>query len=132
MRHHALLLSSAAVLSAVFALSPSHAAAPQEWDGDFHPAKVSYLAYSGTLSEKEPPKMGKQKVSLMIEGQLAQDLFASIGPDQKTACGEGSGLRMRRRGDVSCTFDKDAKSYPYTCYIGVDVRTGKSSTGSIC
>jgi hypothetical protein len=132
MPHHAQLLSSAAVLAAILTLSQSRAAIPQEWDGDYRPAKVSYLAYSGTLSEKEPPKTGQQKVSLMIEGQLAQDLFSSIGPDQKTACGEGSGLRIRQRGDVSCTFDKDSKSYPYTCYIGVDVKTGKSTAGSIC
>ncbi|OON64060.1 hypothetical protein B0920_12220 [Massilia sp. KIM] len=132
MRHNVRLLTSAAILSAVFTLTQSNAAGPQEWDGDFHPAKVSYLAYSGTLSEKQPPKIGKQKVSLMIEGQLARDLFASIGPDEKDACGEGTGLRIRRRGDVSCTFDKESKASPYTCYIGVDLKTGRSTAGSIC
>ncbi|MBQ5947876.1 hypothetical protein [Massilia sp. ST3] len=132
MRRNTFLLLSAAMLSAVAAFPHSHAAAPQEWDGDFHPAKVSYLSYSGSLSEKEPPKTGRQKLSLMMEGQLAQELFASIGPDQKDACGEGSGLRIRRRGDISCTLDKDSKAYPYTCYIGVDIKTGKSTTGSIC
>lgn len=132
MQRNTFLLLSSAMLSAVFAFSHSQAAAPQEWDGDFHPAKVSYLTYSGSLSEKEPPKAGKQKLSLMIEGQLARELFGSIGPDQKDACGEGSGLRTRRRGDVTCAFDKDSKSHPYTCYIGVDIKTGKSTTGSIC
>jgi hypothetical protein len=132
MRRSALLLPSTVVLAANFLLFQSHAATPKQWDGDFHPTKVSYLAYSGTLSEKEPPILGKQKLSLMIEGQLAQEMFASIGPDQKNACGEGSGVRIRERGDVTCTHYKDSKSSPYTCYIGVDLKTGKSTVGAIC
>ena len=111
MRHTPLLLCCAVLME-----SSSHATTPNKWDGDFHPAKVSYLAYSGTLGEKEPPKAGKQKLSLMIEGQIAQELFESLGPDQKQACGgETSGVRIRQRGDVSCSYDRNAKASHYTC-----------------
>lgn len=128
MRNTSLLLSAALLLSSTQAATPKRPA----WDGDFHPAKVSYLSYSGTLSEKGPPKAGKQKLSLLIEGQLAQDLFDTLGTDQKNACGDTSGLRIRERGDVSCSFDKELTSSPYTCYIGVDLKTGKSTAGAIC
>lgn len=131
MRHIAPILSSAIVFATAFLLSPSHATPPKEWDGEFAPTKTSYLMYSGSLSEKEPPKPGKQKLSLLIEGQLAQEMFDAIGPDQKQACGASTGVRIRSRGDVTCSFDREIKS-PYTCYIGIDFKTGKSIQGSYC
>ena len=91
MRHAALPLSSIALLSAALFISSSHAGNPKEFDGDFHPAKVRYMTYSGDLGEKEAPKFGKQKVSLLIEGALAQEMFESLGRDQKDACDAGSG-----------------------------------------
>lgn len=131
MRHNALLLSSAVLLSAVFVFSLSRADTPKAWDGMYAPAKASYLLYSGPLDEKEAPKPGKQKLSLMIEGQAAKQMFEAIGPDQKDACSASTGVRIRSRGDVTCAFDREIKE-PYTCFIGVDLKTGKSIGGETC
>lgn len=132
MRHTTLLLLSAILLPMTVLLSSSHAATAKEWDGMYSPSKSSYLLYSGDPGEKEAPKPGQQKLSLMMEGQLAENLFHSIGPDKKQACGASTGVRIRTRGDVTCAFDRELKSEPYTCFIGVDLKTGKSIRGETC
>ena len=124
---HTILFVSLALL-----LSPSRADAPKEWDGDYTTAKARYMIYSGSLGEKEPPKIGSSKVSLMVEGQLAQELFNAIGPDQKQACGASTGVRIRERGDITCAFDRELKSAPFTCFVGLNLKTGKSMEGASC
>jgi hypothetical protein len=94
--------------------------------------KTSYLIYSGSLGEKEPPKVGNKKVSLLIEGQLARELFDSLGSDQKHACGASTGVRIRERGDITCSFDREQKAAPYTCFVGLNLNTGKSIVGAVC
>lgn len=126
MKHTILLLSLALLFS------PSRADAPKEWDGDYAKATTRYMIYSGTLGEKEPPKAGNSKVSLLIEGQLARELFNAIGPDQKQACGASTGVRIRERGDITCAFDRELKPAPFTCYVGLNLKTGKSMEGAIC
>ncbi len=71
-------------------------------------------------------------MSFMVEGQIAREMFESIGPDLKGACGASSGLRVRETGDVGCTYDKDNPASPYTCHFGLDLRTGKSILGATC
>lgn len=110
----------------------SHAGTPNEWDGDYLTTKTSYLLYSGSLGEKHAPKPGQQKLSLLIEGPLAQALFDSLGSDQKRACGASTGVRIRMRGDVTCAYDGEIKLAPYTCFVGLDLKTGKSIRGETC
>lgn len=121
-----------ALLSLALLLPPSHAATPTVWDGEYAVAKARYLVYSGRLGEKEPPKVGSKKVSLLIEGQLAQDIFNSLGPDQKQACGASTGVRIRERGDITCSYDREQKIAPFTCYVGLNLKTGKSMEGATC
>jgi len=90
------------------------------------------LIYSGSLGESEPPKARNNNVSLLIEGQLAKELFNAIGSDQQQACGASTGVRIRERGDISCSFDRALKSDSYTCYLGLNLKTGKSMEGAIC
>ena len=113
-------------------LPSSHAETPKEWDGDYANTKTSYLMYSGSIDEKAPPRAGSQKISLMIEGPLAKDLFDSLGADRKRACGASTGVRIRQRGDVTCAYDHEVKPDPYTCFIGLDLKTGKSMPGETC
>jgi hypothetical protein len=120
------------LVSLALVLSSSYADAPKEWDAEFATTKMRYLIYSGTLGETEPPQAGNKKLSMMFEGRLARELFDSIGPDQKDACGASTGVRMRERGDISCSYDRDQKSAPFTCYVGLNLKTGKSMAGSIC
>jgi hypothetical protein len=126
MRKFLLLLASVALLSSAYA------GKTKVWDGTYAPAKASYMLYSGDLGEKGPPKPTDTKLSVMVEGQLAQEMFHSLGVDQKDACAASDTVRFRERGDVSCTFDTESKTFPYTCYVGVNLTTGKSMRGSIC
>jgi hypothetical protein len=102
------------------------------WDGSYKPFQGQYLVYSGELGEQAVPTRTERKAAIMIEGLVAKELFDAIGPDLKDACGTLSGLRVRQKGDVDCTYDKDTPSAPYTCHFGFNLRTGKSIGGSIC
>lgn len=97
-------------------------AAPKQLKGD-------YQVYGGTLSEMLPPTKKDRKVSFMLTGALAKELFEQIGPDAKMSCSDASGYRERNRGDLSCTYTKENG---YACYFGLDVPTGKSIGGAIC
>lgn len=74
-------------------------AAPKQLKGD-------YQVYGGTLSEMLPPTKKDRKVSFMLTGALAKELFEQIGPDAKMSCSDASGYRERNRGDLSCTYTK--------------------------
>lgn len=70
-----------------------------------------------------------RKVAFTFRGSLAKDLFDRLGPDAKDACGAAPDHRIRDKGDLSCVWDKREG---YTCYFGLDVRTGGSTYGAIC
>jgi hypothetical protein len=92
------------------------------------PLKGDYYLYGGTMSEMLPPTAKDRKVSFMLNGPLAKDLFHQIGPDVKNACSKAAGYHERHRGDLVCILDEDG----YSCYLGLDVTTGKSTYGVIC
>ena len=120
-----------AVIFGSFALfSLAHAAKP--WDGTFAGFNGKYLIYSGDLGETSAPKPTERKAALVLYGEAAKNLLESIGPDLKDACGTSAGMRVRQKGDLDCTHDKDDRTSSYVCHIGIDLRTGKSMPGSIC
>jgi len=121
---------SGLILGATTLFSLAYAAKP--WDGTYTAFKGEYLIYSGDLGEEAAPIPTDRKAAFMLQGEVARNLFESIGPDLKDACGTSSGVRMRQKGDLDCTYEKDSKSSPYICHIGIDLRTGKSMYGSIC
>jgi hypothetical protein len=125
-KNFALFLAAAALVSLAYA------GTKKIWDGSYETFKGHYLIYSGDLGEQQPPTAGDRKTSFMVEGPLAKELFDAIGPDLKDACGTLSGLRVRQKGHVDCTYDKDHPAAPFTCHFGLDLGTGKSITGSIC
>jgi hypothetical protein len=98
-------------------------------DGRPKPLKGDYQIYGGNLGDMQPPTAKDRKVSFMFKGPLAKELFGHIGPDDTKACGAGPEHRERNRGDLSCVWAKDDG---YTCYLGLDVPTGKSTHGAIC
>ncbi|MYN47640.1 hypothetical protein GTP23_21595 [Pseudoduganella sp. FT93W] len=118
-------------LLVALALFPAERAAEQQepWDGRPKPLNGDYQVYGGTLSESVPPTRKDRKISFMFTGPLGKDLFEHIGPDLKEACGAAPDHRTRRRGDLSCVWTKEGG---YVCYLGLDVPTGKSTSGSIC
>lgn len=114
-------------LLAWFSLTPAAERKEQEryWA---IPIKGDYYMYGGTISEMLPPTDKDRKVSFMLNGLLAKDLFNQIGPDAKHACSTAAGYRERRRGDLVCILDEGG----YSCYFGLNVITGKSVNGIIC
>jgi hypothetical protein len=118
------------ILAASTVLSLAYAAKP--WDGTYTVFKGEYLIYSGDLGEEAAPTHVDRKAAFMLQGEVARNLFESIGPDLKDACGTSSGMRMRQKGDLDCTYDKSSRSSPYVCHFGINLRTGKSTYGSIC
>lgn len=120
------------VLAAATLITYAYAGAKTSWDGSYATFNGRYLAYSGELGEQQQPARSDRKTAFMVEGPLAKELFDGIGPDLKDACGTMSGLRVRQKGHVDCTFDKDHPAAPYTCHFGLDLKTGKSIPGSIC
>jgi hypothetical protein len=112
-------------------LFPLAQAADRKEEGRYlaKPLKGDYYVYGGSIGDSIPPTQNDRKLSLMIIGPLAKDLFDSVGPDAINSCGAGSGYRERNRGDLTCTWTKD---HGYSCYFGLDVRLGKSIRGSIC
>lgn len=123
-------LLSGVILSATAFISFAYAA--QAWDGNFAAFKGEYLIYSGDLGEEAAPTPSDRKAAFLLQGEVARNLFESIGPDLKDACGTSSGMRVRQKGDLDCTYDKNSRSSPYVCHFGINLRTGKSMYGSIC
>lgn len=120
----ALILGAAALGSLAWAAKP--------WDGRYAAFKGEYLIYSGELGEVAAPTPSDRKAAFVLHGEVARKLFDSIGPDLKDACGTPAGLRVRQKGDMDCSYDKDNQSSPYVCRFGIDLRTGKSTYGAIC
>jgi len=118
-------------LVSAFALLPLAHAADKKEEGRYlaKPLKGDYYVYGGSIGDKTPPTPKDRKVSLMFTGPLAQDLFDHIGPDAKDSCRPGPDYRERNRGDLTCTWTKE---HGYSCYFGLDARTGKSMHGSTC
>lgn len=110
----------------------SFAYAAKPWNGDYAAFKGEYLIYSGDLGEEAAPTTIDRKAAFMLQGDVAKNLFETIGPDLKDACGATSEMRIRQKGDLDCTYDKGAKSSHYVCHFGINLRTGKSMYGSIC
>lgn len=100
-----------------------------EWTPEFKPFSGRYQVYSGSPSEKQPPTPSDKQASVVLTGRAAKDLFDQIGPDVKDACSSDPNYRERRKGHLDCSYTKENG---YQCFLGIDLRTGKSTHGSIC
>ena len=117
------------VIGTLVLFSLAHAG-DQKTEGRYRaaPLKGDYYMYGGTMADMVPPTASDRKVSLMLNGQLAKDLFSQIGPDIKPGCSTMTGYHERRRGDLACVLDQGE----YSCYLGLDVIKGKTIHGLIC
>lgn len=95
----------------------------------YRPLHGDYLIYSGSLGEQQAPTRHNRKLSLIVEGVAAREMFDAMAPDEKEVCSSEKGARSRRKEHVWCTF---SPKEGYTCYFGFDLRTGKSIGGGIC
>lgn len=119
----------AVLLSAGILLSYPCIASQQDRPAPYRPIKGEFAIYSGELDDQQAPTVNDKKLSLIVEGSAAKDIFEAMGRDDKHVCGAARGSRSRTRGQVWCTSHPGAG---YTCYFGFDLRTGKSIPGGTC
>lgn len=95
------------------------------------PLTGNYQVYGGSLADMVPPTAGDRNLAFRFVGQTAQDLSSYVGPDVKRAqaCTDAPDYRERRRGHLHCVYWRKTG---YRCFLGLDLKTGKSGNGSIC
>ena len=95
-----------------------------------------YKIFSGeTVAYGEAPTARDRKLSIVIKGQAAKEIFDSIGPDARDMCSLEKGDRERNRGGVQCMYtakDANAAGKGYRCWIGVDLLTGQGAPTVSC
>lgn len=111
------------LLSAIYASSKSN------WTGESRPLKGPYLIYAGQLGEAAPPKQNDRKLAIENTGQPAKEIFESMSPDFQPTCSGEKGDRDRRKGNLYCSYSARGS---YRCFLGFDLRTGKSIAGASC
>ncbi len=119
----------ALVLGASALLSLAYAGDKNGWTWEHKPLKASYSIYSGELGEEAAPTQTDRKLAIEVTGEAAKQIFDSMHPDFKPSCSSEKGDRDRRKGDLYCTYHPNEG---YRCFIGINLRTGKSIAGGIC
>lgn len=88
-----------------------------------------YKIFSGeTVAYGEAPTAKDRKLSIVVKGQAAKEIFDSIGPDAREICSSEKGDRERNKGGVQCMYtamDANAPGKGYRCWIGIDLITGQ-------
>lgn len=95
----------------------------------------SYMIHSGGTAYAEPPTKADSALSVHFEGKAAKEVFDQIGPDAKIKCSPEKRDRERRKKGVSCIYTaqlNDPKDFHYTCWIGVNLRTGDGDVRVSC
>lgn len=117
--------------AAVIMLSIAHAAT---WSSDpyglWKPLQGAiYKVHSGIVSDRTAPTATNRKLTILVDGKTAKDIFDGIGPDIPETCSGEKGDRMRDKKGIHCSYtaqDKGTKDGPYRCWIGLDLNTGDS------
>ena len=97
-------------------------------DGSRKPLQGTYSLYSLDLGDTLPPTQKDSKLNLQFEGAMAQKMYYYMGKssEHRDQC---SGQVLRERGDLTC-FESDPGKYG--CSLGVNLKTGKTTPGTIC
>jgi hypothetical protein len=113
------------------ALSLAHAADPSSDPyGLWKPLQGAiYKLHSGIVADRTPPTSTDRRLTIIVDGKAAKDIFNSLGPDLPETCSSEQGDRLRDKKGIHCSYtaqDKSTKEGPYRCWIGLDLRTGDS------
>jgi len=117
------------IVGTTAALSLAYAAEQAHWPAPYRAFKGEYTIYSGELGDQQAPTKDDRKLSFIVEGPAAKDIFNAMPPDDKEVCSTEKGARSRTKDNVWCSFQP---SDGYTCYFGFDLRSGKSIAGGTC
>jgi hypothetical protein len=88
-----------------------------------------YKVHSGTVSDRTPATSNDRKLTVLVDGKAAKEIFDSLGADLPHTCSGEQGDRLRDKKGIHCSYtaqDKAKKEGPYRCWIGLDLRTGDS------
>lgn len=125
MKKPLLAVGAAALLSLAY---PS--ANGGDWTWKYKPLAATYSIYSGEPGEREAPTQNDRKLAIAIKGDAAKEIFESLYPDAKgITCTDEKGERLRRKGEVWCSY---RPSDGYKCFLGFNLRTGRSVSGASC
>ncbi len=117
------------ILAAAAAFTVARAVPLDAW----RPLHVRYTIFSGhTLGERDAPTATDRKLSILVDGQAAKEIFDYIGPDMPSSCSGEKGDRDREKQGVQCTYTASRGVKGYQCWIGIDLRTGKSTATASC
>lgn len=111
--------------------SQTEDALPDQWPA----LHASYIVHSEGASYPEPPTKTDRAITLHFDGKPAKEVFDLIGPDAKVKCSSEARDRERRKKGVSCIYTaqlNDPKDSHYTCWIGIDLRTGEGDVRVSC
>lgn len=129
------LISGAAVAAALISLA--HAADPSSDPyGLWKPLQGAiYKFHSGIVADRTPPTASERRLTILLDGTAAKEIFDSIGPDYPETCSGAKGDRHRRKKGVVCDYtaqDEKDKDGPYRCWVGVNLRTGDTVSTISC
>lgn len=88
---------------------------------------AAYKFHSGIVSDATPPTANERRLTFLVDGQTAREIFDSIGPDYPETCTDAKGDRHRRKKGIVCFYtaqDEKDKDGPYRCWIGMNLKTG--------
>lgn len=120
---------NAVILIAWLTAGPGHANEPASTEAKTKPMKADYTIYSGSLDDELAPTRDDRKLAVEVSGPAAKDIFDSIYPDSKVTCSDEKGERLRRKGQLWCSY---TPSSGYRCFLGYNLRTGESIGGGSC
>lgn len=118
------------IICATALLSMAHAQENEVWPAPAKPLKAAeYTIYSGELGDEQAPTKDDRKLAIEISGHAAKEIFDSIYPDAKVTCSSEKGERLRRKGELWCSY---LPHEGYRCFLGFNLRTGESIPGASC
>jgi hypothetical protein len=97
--------------------------------------QTNYMIHSRSTAYAEAPTETDSALSLHFDGKTAKEVFDQIGPDAKVKCGSEKLDRERIKKGVSCIYTaklSDPKESHYTCWVGVNLRTGDGDVRVSC
>jgi hypothetical protein len=103
--------------------------------GQWEKLPASYMIHSGGTAYAEPPTKADSALTVHFEGKAAKEVFDQIGPDVKVKCSPEKRDRERRKKGVSCIYTAQLNSpsdFHYTCWVGINLRTGDGDVRVSC
>lgn len=88
---------------------------------------AAYKFHAGLVADAAPPTASDRRLTILIDGAAAKEVFDGIGPDEPETCTDAKGDRHRRKKGIVCFYtakDEKDKDGPYRCWIGLNLKNG--------